>query len=108
MNILMLVRNCFAWKGLARLISCWGLLYVLGYLVIRLNCSDGPVPNSLRLPESLCRFALPDRAVVYSYMPMFRIETALTGKMFTRVAWGYDAEMVVGSWVPPWWKLYHR
>jgi hypothetical protein len=91
-----------------RVTACWGLLYFLGYIVIRLNCNDSSIPNIVLLPNSLCGDSLPERALVYTYMPMFRIERALTEKMFTRVSpWAFDAEMMdSSSWVPPWWRLY--
>jgi hypothetical protein len=89
-----------------RVSACWGLLYLLGYLVIRLNC-DSPIANLIRLPNSLCVYSLPERALVYTYMPMFRIERALIGKTFTQVGpWAFDAEMDSSSWMPPWWRLY--
>jgi hypothetical protein len=88
--------------------TCWGLLYLLGYFVIRLNCSnESPFPNTIRLPNSLCVDSLPERAVVYTYMPMFRLERAFTAKAFTRASpWAFDPELASSSWVPPWWRLY--
>jgi hypothetical protein len=93
-----------------RVTACWGLLYVLGYLAIRVNCSnDSPLPNTVRLPNVLCVHSLPERALVYNYMPMFRLERALTGKSFTRAKpWAFDAELASSSWVPPWSRLFRR
>jgi len=89
-----------------RVSACWCLLYLLGYLLIRLNC-DSPMANLIRLPNSLCAGSIPETALVYTYMPMFRIERALTGKTFTRASlWSFDDEMESSSWVPPWWRLY--
>ena len=92
---------------MVRLIACSVLLYLLGYLVIRLNCREAPSPNFMFLPKPLCGHSFPERNVVHAYLPMFRIERALTGKRFTRVApWACDRELASDSWFPYGWELY--